>query len=220
MSTGKHCCSDSYQKCSAIKQKNSTGVKLAHKEGRVPGWNDLGERGNRGWAKGLTKETDQRVLNNSKIQRGKPKRGHPMSEKNKILARERRLKIILNGEYDSSGRKGHRGHYAGQYFHSSWELAFYVYETEVNHRRLSRNSTIMIDYVVDGKTFKYVPDFITATGELLEVKGYLHGSKDIEKYMQSKDNVRYFFKNDIKLHLVYCEQKYSKRFWEQLYTDD
>jgi len=38
--SGKHCCSTSYQSCSAVKAKNGKGVAKAHADGRILGFND------------------------------------------------------------------------------------------------------------------------------------------------------------------------------------
>ena len=52
----RHCCSKSPQSCPAIVTKNSEGVKKAHSEGRVPGWDDLRAKGiNTAWNKGSAK---------------------------------------------------------------------------------------------------------------------------------------------------------------------
>jgi len=41
MSSGKWCCSSYYTKCPANKKKNSEGVKKAHKDGKLSGWDHL-----------------------------------------------------------------------------------------------------------------------------------------------------------------------------------
>ena len=70
--SNKFMCSESASKCPAKKEQNSLRLKAAHKEGKVPGWSQLVERGqaDRGWAKGLTKDTDARIANTSKALRG------------------------------------------------------------------------------------------------------------------------------------------------------
>ena len=54
-------CEDSANKCPAVKSKNSKSLKQAHIDGKVPGWNDI-ENLNRGWSKGLTATTDNRIF--------------------------------------------------------------------------------------------------------------------------------------------------------------
>tara|TARA_R110002124_G_C8757563_1_gene498827 strand:+ start:107 stop:703 length:597 start_codon:yes stop_codon:yes gene_type:complete len=40
LTNGKQCCSETYQRCPAIKDRNRKGVKKAHTEGKMPGFND------------------------------------------------------------------------------------------------------------------------------------------------------------------------------------
>lgn len=52
---GKPICQPSANKCPAVRKKNSEALRQAHKDGKVPGWNDLAARGvpfNRGWRRG------------------------------------------------------------------------------------------------------------------------------------------------------------------------
>jgi Zn finger protein HypA/HybF involved in hydrogenase expression len=51
---GKLCCSDHFNKCPKIRERNSQGVKIAHKKGLIPGFT------NQGWAKGLKAYSDPR----------------------------------------------------------------------------------------------------------------------------------------------------------------
>jgi hypothetical protein len=64
-------CSKHSAQCPVNKKKNSNGLKKAHVEGRVPGWNDLAKNCglNRRWSKGLTKETDERIKKQSETYR-------------------------------------------------------------------------------------------------------------------------------------------------------
>lgn len=58
LKNGRKCCSDSYQKCPAIKAKNADGLRRAYKEGRK----DCSHfDGKRGWSKGSTSYSDSRV---------------------------------------------------------------------------------------------------------------------------------------------------------------
>lgn len=214
-------CSPSPNSCPANKRKNADAIKIAHSEGRVPGWNKLSETIglNRGWSKGLTMETDSRIkarpeLHGKKF--GNSLHGHTEESKEKL--RKKRLSKIAEGHYDSSGRKGHRGHYQGLYFHSSWELAFYVYQTEVLKNDVKRNSTTTIKYQHNKHSYTYIPDFIV-NGQLVEVKGYLFGERDQDKFNQSKDLVRYVFKDEMAIHIKYCIQKYGKLYWKKLYGE-
>ena len=150
---------------------------------------------------------------------GQKQVGRKMSDDARRKMSESRLKNILSNNVDSSGRRGHRGHYDGIYFHSSWELAFYVYEKEINNKRFCRNMKWTLSYTYNGKNYKYAPDFIFENS-FYEIKGYLFSDRDKEKFKQTSTNVIYLFKDDIKKHLEYCKNKYGKQFWKKLYAEE
>lgn len=67
MSSGKNCCSARYNSCPALRKKNSNSIKQAHKDGRIPGWNDHPQEVcNRSHAKGILKENDNTFTYNGK----------------------------------------------------------------------------------------------------------------------------------------------------------
>jgi hypothetical protein len=98
MTNGKRCCSKSYQSCVAIKNKNSLGLSKAHAEGRMP--TDQFD-GKRGWAKGLTAESDERVKSfvesrKKSFEEGNfqgPWKGKELPEEMKKKISEARLKL-------------------------------------------------------------------------------------------------------------------------------
>lgn len=63
MSNGKMCCEPHFNKCPAIRKKNSNGLKKAYREGRkdCSHWN-----GKRNWSKGKTCYSDNRIISNAK----------------------------------------------------------------------------------------------------------------------------------------------------------
>ena len=64
LKNGKWCCEEISNKCPSIKSKNSLAHKKLHQEGRYYNWNHrIGKFSLRPiWNKGLTKETDERLL--------------------------------------------------------------------------------------------------------------------------------------------------------------
>ena len=58
LKNGNLCCSETTSKCPVIRKKNSEGVKKAYKEGRK---NLNHFDGKRGWAKGKTAYSDERL---------------------------------------------------------------------------------------------------------------------------------------------------------------
>lgn len=222
--SGNWMCDTSSNKCPENKRKNSEKLKEAYSSGKRVDQKTLhaslseDKKKLMGWSKGLTKENDCRVnaiaSKTSNTMKGRKKEAFsPIHKKN---LSEARLKIIQEGRYDSSGRKGHRGHYDGEYFHSSWELAYYVWKKEVFGNIISRNTKYRIEYEHEKMKYNYIPDFIE-NGDLVEIKGYLWSQKDSNKYHQTKDKVKYLFKEDLIEAIQYCKSKYSNSFWEQLY---
>ena len=217
--SGNWMCDTFASKCPINRMKNSAGVTKGHSENRIPGWNSLALQGkaNRAWKKGLTKN-DPRVAKNTSALRAalKGRPGRPHSSESKKKMSDSRLNIIAEGRHDSSGRKGHRGHYNGVYFHSSWELAYYVYQTEVLNRKVTRN-TNKYDYISGEKLRITIPDFVLDDQLIIEIKGYLYSECDHDKFKQTSDKIKYLFKDDIQECLDYCITKYGQQFWKVLY---
>lgn len=71
-------------------------------------------------------------------------------------------------------RSAHCGHsykYKDELYDSTWEVAYYIYETEVNHRNIKRNIDKYIEYTSKSGVHRYYPDFIDLdTNEFIEVK--------------------------------------------------
>ena len=61
--------------------------------------------------------------------------------------------------------------YFGVKLDSSWELYYYIYQTEVLGFECIRNyGEKYFEYIVNGKTHRYIPDFINE-GKIVEIKG-------------------------------------------------
>ena len=108
------------------------------------------------------------------------------------------------------------GSYDDIYFDSSWELAYYLYNKEVNGVLLKR-SNIILEYDDGDKKRHYIPDFIDDNGLLHEVKGSLFRSKDKIKYETFKNKVKYIFDIDMVEILNYVVNKYGIDFHKVLY---
>lgn len=211
---GKLLCEQSANSCPAVKKKNSDGLKQSYKDGRSI--SNFG--GKQNWRKGLD-ISDKRVKANADSQRGGTKIQPPMSDITKNKLSKARIKVILEGSHDSSGRKGHRGHYDNVYFHSSWELAYYVFIKEMTAHSIQRNSKTVFKYMFEDRIRRYVPDFIV-DDNYVEIKGYLYGERDHAKFNQTKDKVIYKFSDDLQAEFKYCKDKYGNQFWDVLYADD
>lgn len=142
--------------------------------------------------------------------------GHSVSEETRELLRTKALARIDRGDMPSKGLKGY---YNGIWFDSSWELAYYLWMSEVNDVVPIRNKKIYFDYAdANGVTRRTKPDFVLPSGELIEIKGYpnVHTAA---KFEATKDKVKYLFRQDLKEALSYTRKKYGKDFTKKFYAD-
>ena len=186
---GSYLCDTNVSKCPNTKRK----ISKAHEEGKIPGWNDLSSSGkiNRGWAKDLTKETNDSVLrmsvSRSGVMKGKPGRKHTIETKRKLS--EKRIHFLENNSswcewYDVSGVK----------VQGNLELKFAEF-------------LLKCGLVFSRKRIKYnvhrtyTPDFYIPKYDLyVEVKGFLY-EKDKAKMKavlsENEIDLRIIFKDDI-----------------------
>ena len=164
------------------------------------------------WNKGLTKETDVRVLNISKkvseSLMGKP--GHPVSEETKNKIRNtNKIKHTLGGYRKGSGR-GKSGWYKGYYCDSSWELAFVIYNLEHNIS-FERNKQ-QFSYTFNNEQHNYIPDW-KIENDFVEIKGYCteQWQAKLDQFPK-EENLKVITKKEIEPYLEYVINKYGKNF--------
>lgn len=139
------------------------------------------------WNKGLTKDTDPRVMSYSNTM----------------------VKNKKSGGYRRNGGRGLRGYYKGIWCDSSWELAYVVYclehdiPIERNHDRF--------EYFYERKRI-YIPDF-KVEHQLIEIKGFVYDKKlQEEKNKSTNKPLIVIGKKDIQKYLDYVISKYGKNF--------
>ena len=104
-------CLERYNSCPAVRKKNSEKIKKAHEDGRIAGWNTI-KNSNRGWAKGLTAETDSRVAKSKATMRKKIDsgeyvvKGTPVSDRHKKRLSEFKSNWLKNPENRKSIGRG------------------------------------------------------------------------------------------------------------------
>jgi len=142
---------------------------------------------NEGWSKGLTKETDERILRCVIANKGKHKSflGKHHTEETKEKIRQFQLNCVDHDSHNRNSR-GKRGYYNGIFFMSTWELAYYLYMKEDND---IIRCPYRYDYVYKGKKHKYSPDFLLNGKIVVEIKGR-------EKEL---DRIKYSLVKDIKV---------------------
>jgi hypothetical protein len=187
-SSGKYICESHNSKCTSLKKKNSEAIKMAHKEGRIPGWNDI-ENLNRGWSKGLTKDTDARVLKAAKslkkrFENGELSNSRPHTEETKRIMSEKRTLYLENSP------------------HIKWKILSNgikvqgLWEYNVGEKLLKLGYDVSRNKIFYDSHRRYTPDFCIDENLYIEVKGWL-SDRDIVKYTKVfKDNP------NIKIYLI------------------
>lgn len=189
LENGRWCCEFSFQKCLALRKKNSVGLKLSY---------DSGRRKivlhHKSWNKGLTKGTDERVLRNSRAMsvsmKGKPGRPHYEETKEKL----RKLAIENNyEEFITRRRRDFPYNKDGKVINlqSSYELET-AKDLDRNHIDWNRPSSF---YYIDknGTRRKYFPDFYLKDFKIyIDTKNDYLAVKDKEKISLAaeQNNVR------------------------------
>ena len=133
-------------------------------------------KGKENWNKGLTKETDNRVLENSKKIQGEK---HPQWGKN--LSQETKDLISASLKGKTGGFREGCNHWKGEYLFigenkiwldSSWEKLFALRCIEKNIEWIKNQGQWGFNYKIDVKTHKYFPDFYLPKYDLwVEIKG-------------------------------------------------
>lgn len=152
-------------------------------------------KGRKGWSKGLTKETDDRVRRNSEslkegYKSGKLTPNHPLFQKGVSKTPEQRKRISdtmkrnpkAGGLRRGSGR-GKKSWYvspiAGRVFlDSTWELS-YARWLDQNNIVWKRNQK-KFPYEYNGQIKYYIPDFYLVESQLyIEIKGF---ERELDKF--------------------------------------
>jgi hypothetical protein len=107
-----------------------------------------------------------------------------------------------------SGR-GKSGWYKGYWCDSSYELAWVIYQ--LDHNKDFERNKVEYEYEWEGKTRKYLPDFIQ-NNEVIEIKGYI--TEQTKAKSKSVNNLKILSKKDLKVEFDYVELKYTKNFIE------
>jgi hypothetical protein len=114
------------------------------------------------------------------------------------------------GGYREKGGRGKQGRYKGYYCHSSWELAWVIYN--IDHNIGFKRNTEGFPYDFNGRTYKFFPDFIIeSTKEYVEIKGYLD-DKNKAKMLFFPHALNLIDKDSIKTYIDYAIEKYGYNF--------
>jgi hypothetical protein len=166
------------------------------------------KKGSTPWNKGLTKNSDARVLNNaialSKSTKGRKGRPHTVETKLRLskIAKEQNL-----GGYVQGSGRGKKGWYKGFFCDSSWELAYVIYCLE--HNIDIKRNTEKRQYIWNGAVKNYIPDFIVQ-GTITEVKGFK--TKQWLAKLKYNPDIKVLYEKELEPILEYVKLKYGKDF--------
>ena len=104
--------------------------------------------------------------------------------------------------------KGNNGWYKEFWCDSSWELAFVIFNLEMNNK-IERNKKFF-EYKYNEKIYKYYPDFIL-NDEYVEIKGY-ESDKSKQKKKQFPYKLHTYYSTEMKPILEYVKLKYGDDF--------
>ncbi len=166
-----------------------------------------GQRGG-GWNKGLTKETDSRVKNNSETLKKRFASGEIIpnflgkhhSEETKKKLSER------SGGYRRGSGRGKHGWYKGYWCDSSWELAWIIYHLE-HDIKFERNKQ-GFEYEFEGVKHEYFPDFKMEDGSYVEIKRYMT-DKNKAKHKSFPGKLCLITNDEIQPFLKYAKERYG-----------
>jgi len=159
------------------------------------------------WNKGLSSETDPRLIKMVKKMKGKKFGGclnHTKETKDRlsVIATNRGI-----GGYQQGSGRGKKGWYKDFFCDSSWELAYVIYSLD-NAIDIKRN-TEKRKYFWDGKEKNYIPDFIVE-GTITEIKGYK--TEQWLAKLEANPDVKVLYKTELQPILDYVIMKYGKDF--------
>ena len=207
------CCSLNSSTCEANKKKNSEAKKGINPwEGKEHPRGSLGKPSHNKGKKleeiyTPEKAAELREILKAALNKGRNHLTPQQEAKRREKLRQHALANNYGGYQKGSGR-GKSGWYQGYWCDSSYELAFVIYHLE--HNIEFKRNTQSYEYVYEGKTHQYYPDFLVA-GELIEIKGYIDKQVE-EKLKQCPVKVKVLMKEDMKHIFHYVYQKYGKKF--------
>lgn len=110
---------------------------------------------------------------------------------------------------EGSGRSK-SGWYKGYYCGSSYELAWVIYN--IDHKIEFKRNTEGFDYIFEGESYKYYPDFIK--GDVYyEIKGFKR-EKDNAKFKYFPHKLKVLFKKELREIFEYVKNTYGNNFIE------
>ena len=196
--------------------------------------NTLGIKRNKpAWNKGLTKDTDERVLRQAenaiagykKWREENPDYSWSSSSgclEDTVAEAARRKKISesmkknpgAGGRRHGSGR-GKKGWYKGFFCDSTYELAYIIYN--LDHNIKFKKCSRVYTYEYQGKLHKYYPDFELPDGSIVETKGYHSEVVDAKTASVTDRPIMVLYQKDLQYAFDWVKQNYTYSDLSDLY---
>ena len=179
---------------------------------------------NRGWNKGLTKDTDERVRKTAEALRASFAEGRVVShQKGKARTANEKQKISesMRNNPSAGGRRlgsgrGKKGWYKGYFCDSTYELVYVIYNLD-NNIIFSPCRRIYKYVDLDGKEHKYYPDFELPDGSLVEIKGYHTATVDLKLASVTDRPIKILYEKDLVYAFDWVKQHYTYNKLSDLY---
>lgn len=177
-----------------------------------------------GWAKGLTKETDDRIKKASQsLKRYNDNNIDTRGRAKTLEAEKLRKQRISNtahknhksGGYRMGSGRGHKGWYKGYFCDSTYELVFVIYN--LDHNINFKRNTKRYCYRYKNQTHSYCPDFEMDDGTLVEIKGYHTDLVDVKASAVDDVSLRILYRADLDYMFKYIKETYNYKRIEDLY---
>ena len=184
------------------------------------------------WNKGLTKDTDERILKQTRnaiigykkwreenpnfIWNNKGCLEDPVAEaaRRKKISESMKKNPAAGGRRHGSGR-GKKGWYKGFFCDSTYELAYIIYN--LDHNIEFKKCERIYTYTYKGETHKYYPDFELPDGSLVETKGYHSEVVDIKTASVTDRPIKVLFGKDLQYAFDWIKQNYTYSQLSDLY---
>lgn len=158
---------------------------------------------NRGWSKGLTKETDIRLKNHNESIKNyyKTRKGTFTGKHHSTETKERMSQAHLQIDHANCNHNSHgkRGYKDGIFFMSSYELTYYLYTKLTTPDVTIERCTNRYKYIYKGKNHYYTPDFIINKEQVIEVKGW---ETELDRYKYTLVDNLVIVKKDVILPMM------------------
>ena len=120
----------------------------------------------------------------------------------------------IGGIRQGAGRSK-SGWYKGFFCDSTYELVFVIYN--IDHNIPFERNRIGYEYLYNGESHLYYPDFLMSDGTLVEIKGYHTELVDIKLAAVKDKKIKILYEKDLEPYFEYVKNEYHCSHLQDLY---